>query len=680
MSLVGWETSNRILLDIKQYKINETVYNIPLLFQISDSLGDKNRNIAYIFDALATNGDSYVNRKKIAVSQYYEGKEVQLPVEIEGWNHLSKQAILWFKPKAVYSNKANLFYFYYDKNKEDNNKYIEDTISQRELTISFEILGEDVLNLGILYVNNVYKHWYLRYINSMYVIYLRESLDLNTWVDKGQVITDIDVDGGVVIYDRNSSVYKIWYSLNNTTWSLYYAESEDGVNWENTQLIYDCLSNSYTSSGAFSPCILVEDSVYHMWFSGYDGSKYTLLYMYSIDGKIWNTPVVVLYADDLPYTNVSIMKPTNVCIYDGRYNLCLDIYDSTYKVISCYSDNKYEWYDFSRFSTMVDDDLEGQRSCINTLVEDVYHLFWAGKNGNYKLLYKNTLVPDKPTNPAQAVWHPLFFSVHHLKVNYGFIDSTHNHLNKIADNNLNPVDGVVGTSALGFSTDSYLTLGYDSLFDVPKSYSLLLFAKFTTAGAIFNKAGCYSAYFSGNTLYSTYTDASSLKTIKNVDALTLDWSLYNFGKNNSLCLNTHTKVYNKITSASCTTALVNNTNDFTLGDATNSFQGYVDELWFAERLLTNAELSVLELAFNDTLFTVGDYFIQGYTTLNNKVVKREVVVYDNSTGALVGATTSDPTTGYYYLNTTYSGITSVIGIDGDLYNHYILGKVIPKSV
>ena len=92
-----------------------------------------------------------------------------------------------------------------------------------------------------------------------------------------------------VIYD--DGVYKMWYSgaeVNPNPYRIMYATSTDGINWIKHGLVIDIgSSGSFDDVGASRPTVIKDGSTYKMWYSGHDGSKYTIGYATSTDGIGW---------------------------------------------------------------------------------------------------------------------------------------------------------------------------------------------------------------------------------------------------------------------------------------------------------------------------------------------------------------------------------------------------------
>lgn len=77
------------------------------------------------------------------------------------------------------------------------------------------------------------------------------------------------------------------------------------------------------------------------------------------------------------------------------------------------------------------------------------------------------------------------------------------------------------------------------------------------------------------------------------------------------------------------------------------------------------------------------YYYEGYTKEQGSPVSREVFLYRTDTGDLMDTDVSDESTGYFYLETSYSGVHHVVCLDDDAglsYNHLIYGKTYPTVI
>jgi hypothetical protein len=89
----------------------------------------------------------------------------------------------------------------------------------------------------------------------------------------------------------------MWFSgYNGTNWRILYSTSTDGTTWSTPVLAMDIGTepNGYNSVYSFTPSVIKDGSTYKMWFSGSNGSNFRILYSTSIDGTTWSTPVLAM--------------------------------------------------------------------------------------------------------------------------------------------------------------------------------------------------------------------------------------------------------------------------------------------------------------------------------------------------------------------------------------------------
>ncbi|MHA2018429.1 MAG: hypothetical protein ACTSXY_09150, partial [Promethearchaeota archaeon] len=115
---IKWK--NRFRFTIQSDRIDSDLIDFPLLLNLSTTSGINQKNLANVFGVLGNDS----NRKKIAIT--IGESDAQCSVEIQEWRTIFKKAILWVKCPIILSPEENTFYFYYDRNIEDNIEYIGD--------------------------------------------------------------------------------------------------------------------------------------------------------------------------------------------------------------------------------------------------------------------------------------------------------------------------------------------------------------------------------------------------------------------------------------------------------------------------------------------------------------------------------------------------------------------------
>ena len=119
--LDGW--GKRVELTIDHNNIDSPLSSFPVLIRLSNSSGPYNDDVSFIFDEFGSDND----RKKIAVTN--SDGLTQGYVEIDTWNHTTKEAWLWVKVPNLSSSEDTNLYLYYDSSQDSNTDYVGDSDS-----------------------------------------------------------------------------------------------------------------------------------------------------------------------------------------------------------------------------------------------------------------------------------------------------------------------------------------------------------------------------------------------------------------------------------------------------------------------------------------------------------------------------------------------------------------------
>ncbi len=144
----------------------------------------------------------------------------------------------------------------------------------------------------VLYEDGEYKMWYSGFdgLQGLGIGYATSSDGINWTKYSGNPVMS---NGSPGVWDavhvqnprviHNGSIYEMWYNGSNGSNgnAVGYATSSDGINWTkhtaNPVLLLGS-PGSFDSQWAWSPSILLDGSVYKMWYSGYDGNSYRIGY------------------------------------------------------------------------------------------------------------------------------------------------------------------------------------------------------------------------------------------------------------------------------------------------------------------------------------------------------------------------------------------------------------------
>ncbi|UCG69418.1 MAG: hypothetical protein JSV09_16890, partial [Thermoplasmata archaeon] len=152
----------------------------------------------------------------------------------------------------------------------------------------------------ILYKDNVYHMWYSGDDGTSTLrIGYANSTDGVMWI-KNPTNPVLDVGPGgswdgartyspTVIFD--GAIYHMWYTgYNDTNFRIGYANSSDGITWikHPQNPVLDLGSpGEWDDSRVYAPCVLYDGIKFHMWYSGFDGLNYRMGYANSSDGVTW---------------------------------------------------------------------------------------------------------------------------------------------------------------------------------------------------------------------------------------------------------------------------------------------------------------------------------------------------------------------------------------------------------
>jgi hypothetical protein len=677
MSLPGWARENRVLFMIEGSLVpgDEILYDYPLLFALTENFGLSDTDITYIFNSLAENNNSNVNKLKIAITQLVNGQELQCFAEIISWNHFAKQAFIWFRTHQLSPEHNSLFYFYYDKGHADNLLYIEESNSDRSNIITIKAsTGNSYFPLAVLKVNTIYKLYYL-FNNDSYG--LLESVDLTTWADKGTVLNLTDSLGkATILYDESTNLYKMWSVEKHTDWGVYYRTSTDGLSWSSETLVVSNDEYYYNRMGISCATVYKNDTGYIMLYS-INFYKTKLMYAESSDGVFWSN--FRLLADLLDYDNhISNIFP--LAVYQKTIDLFVIMIEivsgSKHYLISLRTKDFFTTFNLDYFVRCFDACSNGQRHYASYSLNTIeHHLFWSGTtSSDYTIVTCKSSAWDKPVTPSQNVWVEHCCFVNHMSLSQGLTDSTHNHADTLSYSNMSITTGFLGTPAVNFdNSTSKMTFENYNYTNKLGGFGTILFLKYNQGRTIYTNV---ETLYNDIDLTLTYNNEYFIK----VQDLPQDsWQVVGISHKYSSVASILDTSYEDEFSYSYTYLAPIFYQSY-LGNTSNAFEGVIDEVFSFKRNLFEGEVDFLTLVFKDQIFSVGNYYIEGSALIDNRPVSRTITCYNRANGELMGFTTSDSSTGHYKILTTYSGAHFVVGIDGDMYNHYILGSIIPKHL
>lgn len=232
--------------------------------------------------------------------------------EIDSWDMFGNSANIHAKIPIISNTADTQLYLYYTNYKAANMYYVGQDYDR----LSFSCLGTDrqgaydgasLVGPWVIKDDSLYKMWYAGrdFVDSIWRIMYAESRDLYMWSNH-QLAINIESEGTYdtngIIYPcviKDGSTYKMWYSgYNGSNWRVLYASSSDGLNWANHQMVKDV--GDYTpfdDNHAYTPSVIKDGSTYKMWYGGNGTTPHNywkIIYATSADGINWANHQVVI--------------------------------------------------------------------------------------------------------------------------------------------------------------------------------------------------------------------------------------------------------------------------------------------------------------------------------------------------------------------------------------------------
>ena len=272
---------------------------------------------------------------------------------------------------------------------------------------------------SVLFDGTKYHMWYVGDNGSQRGIGYAVSLNGEVWMEyPGNPVLDDglgDVWDGEFISQpsvlHDGTKFHMWYAgYDGTNMRIGYATSNDGIVWNKhaANPVLDLgTSGSLDLVGVSSPTVMLKDNVYHMWYSGYDGTNMRIGYATSGDGINWNkhifNPVLDLGASG-SWDAIGVSSPTvlleNKPLEGDTYRMWYTGYDGTnMKIGYATSDDGTRW-DKHSSNPMLDLGANGSWDAIGVssptvvLVGSTYRMWYTGYDGtNMRIGYATSVVP-----------------------------------------------------------------------------------------------------------------------------------------------------------------------------------------------------------------------------------------------------------------------------------------------
>ncbi|RLE43603.1 hypothetical protein DRJ16_03615 [Candidatus Woesearchaeota archaeon] len=271
-----------------------------------------------------TNFDfSHANENGSDIRFVGEDDATSLNYWIESWNSTAQTAKIWIKVPSIPANNSTKIYMYY------GNPEAESMSNGHAVFEQFDDFSYTVARWGEEYENNPIVTAPPDYVGARYPS---------------------------VIYDADEGKYKMWYTVHDAPngsykMTIWYAESEDGLNWTNHQKVFEGTGTpgDFDEVSVLCGTVIKDNDTYRMWYIGRpvtgcgSSENYGIGYAESSDGINWerspNNPI--LLASDLNCTFIS----GGAVIKDDKYRMVIQTdkrgHLELYKGVSDYPDKNW---------------------------------------------------------------------------------------------------------------------------------------------------------------------------------------------------------------------------------------------------------------------------------------------------------------------------------------------------
>jgi Tol biopolymer transport system component len=149
---------------------------------------------------------------------------------------------------------------------------------------------------SVIWDGGIYKMWYAGYNGSSQSIGYATSTDGINWTKHSgnPVISPSEAwEGSQLVLPeviKHDGIYKMWYQNVGTPRHIGYATSSDGISWtkhSGNPVINAGASGEWDDDQIGPGTVIVDNGVYKMWYSGFDGSQLGIGYATSTDGINW---------------------------------------------------------------------------------------------------------------------------------------------------------------------------------------------------------------------------------------------------------------------------------------------------------------------------------------------------------------------------------------------------------
>jgi predicted GH43/DUF377 family glycosyl hydrolase len=243
----------------------------------------------------------------------------------------------------------------------------------------------------VIHDGSLYRMWYIAGNGVQNYMGYATSSDGITWNRYASNPVWTGNIQGVSVVVESSSSYKMYYHESGDT-GIRLATSSNGLSWTAQGVVLSAgSSGTWEDTWLASPCVIREsDGTYKMWYSGHDGSGYSIGLATSSDGVSWTkysgNPVFTVSSTGWDNINVT---GASVFVYNGKYYMYYNARKSTTNLNYIGLATSDDGITFTRYGTSpLIDDSEAWVSDVANY--GVYHPCAIVNEGKVHMWYKGT--------------------------------------------------------------------------------------------------------------------------------------------------------------------------------------------------------------------------------------------------------------------------------------------------
>ena len=196
---------------------------------------------------------------------------------------------------------------------------------------------EDVFCVEVVHDGTLYRLWYTGQSQATQKSQIGYATSVNgtIWAKhSNNPVLQVGSEGSwdsqstsAVAVILDGSVWKMWYTGNgNGGTGIGYATSPDGVNWtkyDGNPVLSPGPPGNWDDGGVFAPYVMLKQGTYHMWYSGVSDSNIRIGYATSADGIVWikhSSNPVLDKGSSGTWDSLSVVSPS-VVFMNGEYHM-----------------------------------------------------------------------------------------------------------------------------------------------------------------------------------------------------------------------------------------------------------------------------------------------------------------------------------------------------------------------